>query len=101
MDLERRGELNALGFIVIPDPLEPHYCHPMRAHRANFFREGTNAEGDTIGKWEVDPIVGTIFQCPECGLYWIVRGGEWGNQWRRMRWYHPEAKIVRRLNGKA
>lgn len=97
-DLDTRGDLYAKGFIVIPTPEEIHACNPIKAHRDSFKKPHPLMEGQFL---EVDPIPGMIWQCPDCGLYWVVRRHDYGAGWYRMRWYHRESKIIKRLrNGK-
>lgn len=91
MDLDRRGDLHAKGFILLPTPEETHRCDVWKAHRDNFKRE------TPTGSYEQEPVKGTVWQCPDCGRYWIVRDSDVHAIWVRMRWYHKEAKIIRRF----
>lgn len=95
MDLDKRGDLHAAGFILLPTPEDTHGCNPWKAHRENFKRK------TPVGEFEAEPERGTVWQCPDCGLYWVVRTIDIHGTWVRMRWYHKEARIIRRLrNGK-
>ena len=91
MDVDRRGELYAQGFIILPTPEQIHQCEPWKAHHSNFQQE---VQGR---KFETDPVIGTIWQCQESARFWVVRSIDIHTTWIRMRWYHREAKIIRRL----
>lgn len=57
--------------------------YPARPHRCE------------IGGPDADDVyVGVVRQCAMCHTWYVVKPGEYGNYWQKVRWYHQKAKAL-------
>lgn len=67
---------------------EPHRCTAPSTTKDEV-RMLRLPDGEEVSHTErVSLEVGSLFKCEECEQKWILKPGDWGTYWTRLRWYH-------------